>query len=252
MASNRYFLGQGKLYLAKRDVTGNPLGFRYLGNCPNINLSPGTQMRRYALDLSTGGEIPPFIEGGSTPEINIDLENVQKENLAIFLYAGVSTATGGAVTDENITAHVNCFVPFANINVSSITSIRHISGSPTYVSGTDYIPELLTGGITIPQTGSAIAENQVLRASYSYTSYDKMGAFTTAAAFYWLRYNGIDTSSSFKPFVVDFFKVRLMASSNFNLLADNLGTLGFRVTVHKDDLRAGTVDEGKIFRVRRA
>jgi hypothetical protein len=42
-AANWYFSGQGVIMIGRRDpVTGNPIGLRPVGNCPEMRLTMGT------------------------------------------------------------------------------------------------------------------------------------------------------------------------------------------------------------------
>lgn len=246
---DRYYSGQGKLYAAARDGGGNPLGFRFLGNCNGINLNPGMQMLQYATDTSAGGVVSALNSTGPEPELAITLENFSKENLSISLYSGNSVVNAGTATAEVITARLGLLVPLANINVTAVSSVTNSAVSITYTVGTDYTVELSGGGIVFPATGSAISNAQSIKVTYTYGGYEKIGAFTSALPFYSLKFIGVDHNNV--PIVCDFFKTRLMQTGDIALIGENLASMQFKVQLFYDSTQTGGLDEGKVFRIRR-
>src|SRR3954462_9813193 len=114
----RYFSGQGKVYLSTRDVSGNPVGFAFLGNCPEFVLSAGRAGERFA---TAGGETPGnLVKGSGEPVVSMVLVELTRENLARALYGAVTPIAGSSVVNEVVTAKLGFTAALANIGVSAV------------------------------------------------------------------------------------------------------------------------------------
>lgn len=84
-----------------------------------------------------------------------------------------SSVTGAAVVDEAITVTAKeVFLPLSKRYLDNTIPavVKHTSGSPTYVAGTDYTIDYVRGGILI-KTASAITVSASIKVSYTHKSY---------------------------------------------------------------------------------
>lgn len=100
-----YVFGRGKLYIDEFNAAGNPTGERFLGNCPGFNLT--VESEQFEHQSSTSGlsttDLTVTLSVDFSAEITID--DIQAENLALFLGGSVSTIAQAntPVVDESIT-----------------------------------------------------------------------------------------------------------------------------------------------------
>jgi hypothetical protein len=241
----KYFVGQGKVYLSPKDSSGNPTGFVFLGNTPSLEFNVGRAGDRYA----TGGGTPyGLVKGGGNPVVSLILDEITQDNLAKAFYGAVTTVAGATVANETVVAALEKMVPLANINITSWTSLRHSSGTPVYVRDVDYSVNLKAGSLTFPSSGTAITNGQSLRANYVYGSYNKIPAFTTVPAFYWLRFEGVNVADDDSPCILDCYKVKLMPAQGLSLIGETFSSVQFLAPMYYDSTRGGT--DGYFFRIR--
>jgi hypothetical protein len=248
-ATSNYFQGQGRVFIALRDTTPQPLGFTFLGNAPKVTLNLG----RHAVQYATGGVQAPRNKhtAGQPPTIDIDLESITRENIATAIY-GTPTAVGASsVVDEQVTMYIGKWSPLANIGVQSIAILQRIDRAFTYVEGVDYSVNRATGSIlAIP--GARLSDLQTILISYSYGAYDKVGAFTTAPPAVWVRFEGLNSvDASAAPIVVDIFKVRLQPIDGFALLSDTISQFSLRGRIYHDYTQPDTLTDGRMLRIRK-
>lgn len=110
-------------------------------------------------------------EGKDSYTIPAALKQIFEQGPAICVVVNVldPTTNNANITDEAVTLNATTdTVALAHAGVTAVV-VKHTSGSPTYVVGTDYTVDAVTGVITRVRTG-AITAGQSLKVSYSYTS----------------------------------------------------------------------------------
>ncbi len=113
----------------------------------------------------------------SKVEMSIAMHDLSPDNFARALFGAANTVAASTVTDEEVTAYVDAFIPFAKIPSGSIV-VTHTSGTPTYTANTDYV--VRPGGIFIPATGSAITDGQSIKVDYAYAAQNRGVKFHSA------------------------------------------------------------------------
>lgn len=233
-----YFIGRGDVYASTRSVTGTPDGFTFLGNCPELVIYPNRAFNRYATGVGAGGALGSLAQSGDLPSFSLQLDEVLKENLGMFLH-GLHTTVSGSSATVSITPVVGKFIPLPHINLTSIT----ITG---YTVGVHYTPHLPTGGITILPA----CPPGDISVDYAWGTYNKVGMHTTAQPYYWLRLNGINVGDDSRPVVVDMFKVKLGVPDKLALIGDDFASMTFNGTMYYDDLQPDLEDSGRILQIR--
>lgn len=246
----RYFSGQGKVSVSPRDGAGLPTGFSYLGNCSDFSISLGRAGERFATNGSAGDILAQSL-GGNLPVISMILDEFAKENLEKATYGKATAVSGASVSNEVVVAALGKSVPVANIGITTWTSLRDSTLATTYVQGTDYTINKDTGMLDFPASGSAIADAQSLRATYVYGAHEKVGAFTTAQPFWYLRFDGWNTVFSPKQaVVVEAYKVKLLPADGLPIITERFSAMTWVAFVDYDDLRTPSQADGNFFRIR--
>lgn len=161
----------GDVYIDRLTDGGASTGLRKIGNATLLSLQESTEtVQRTSRQRATYGQALDTVQVKQPTQLAITLDEIDRENLAFALLgeAATQTITGASVTDEEVTAKLDRWVPLAHRDVSAVV-VQDETDTTTYVAGTDYELNARLGWIrAIP--GGAIAENAVLHVDYAYAS----------------------------------------------------------------------------------
>ena len=221
-----FFNGQGPLMIAKIGANGLPQGFRHVGNCTELAISPKTTSDDRK-DSMTGQRAlikKMTIEVGTDISFKLD-STMDNENLAMALRATFAVKPAGTVTDEAVRAYKGCILPLANISiVDDVTLVvKSSDGLTTYDKGDDYtvsdhslfiVPGGAIGLLDIADAGVA------LKIDYGYGKQTHFQPLTEAAQEYALRFEGLNTAEDNQAVVVNIFKVGTDVTKQFGMITD--------------------------------
>lgn len=126
-----YYSGQGVVMVARRDsVTGKPLGFRPVGNCPELKISFDVTTLEHK--ESTTGARATDLRLITENKCNLDftLENFLSKNLADAIRGSYTEKAAATVTGEAVKGYPGLVTSLANISVSA-AAIKQASTSLT-------------------------------------------------------------------------------------------------------------------------
>lgn len=219
--ANIYFSGQGIVYVADRDGSGNVTLFKDVGNVPALKLALSTDIIEHK-ESRTGQRLSDLrLTKSRKATVDITLENFTKSNLMMLLYGTASTITGTSVTAETFaTGQVNGnIIALAHPLVSSVV-VHDSAGSPaTLALTTDYTVDANSGMITIVNVGSYV---QPFKVNYSFATQDVIPFFRAATTERFLRFSGLNTANSNAPVVVDLYRVIFDPVGNVDLINDDI------------------------------
>ncbi|MCF7964215.1 MAG: hypothetical protein K9L79_01610 [Methylobacter tundripaludum] len=220
------FLGSGHIYI-DRKVDGVYRGFKYIGNATKFEIKENTEKKeRVSKGRANYGSALNTVFIKKPGEVNISLDDLDKDNLALVFLGDTSnvSVTGGTVTDEVVTAYQGRIIKTAKRKISSVV-LNHSSGTPTYVLGTDYeITDPDLGLIKI--IGSTITDAQSLKLDYSYGSMtsSKVAGGTNSSIIARILFDGVNQADQSKA-VVNVFEAVLSPTSGVDFLADDFAKL---------------------------
>ncbi len=243
---SKYYMGQGKVYAAVRGETGIAGGYRFLGNCARLDISLG---RAGMARADKGAASQPLVRvPGSDPSFTLDMESIEKENLALVLH-GENTDVAADTEDEiQIVARKGMMVPLPHINITAFTSLKSADNTITYPAGS-YTVDLAAGCIEFAAT-STIPDNTVVKAKYTHAGHTFTGVYTNRPEFIALRFQGINTADNNAPVVVDLFKTKFDPVDSLPLINDNFLVLATKGKLYQDDTIFAGAPEGKFLRIR--
>lgn len=223
-----------------------------MGNVPQLKISTDTEETTHT-ESHTGEQLEDFsLFTQKKCSVMFTLEEFNRDNLALALQ-GTKTNIGLAtVTAEAHQANIGRSFVLDRANILSFTSLTGVGGSPTYVEGTDYTVNLASGVVTIPATGSAIANNANVLANYSAGNSYKVSTFTAPRIPYWLFFEGLNTADTKKPVLIDLFKVNLKPQKEWELIQNDnkISSLDLEGKVLYDALQPDNTADGRFMRTR--
>lgn len=238
-----YLMGQGSIYLAKRDINGAALGYRLLGNCSEFTLGLG----KGGLQFVDGVAVVPE---GQMPTFRLALQSLEAENIALIMAGSNTTVNAGSTTTTRVKAYKGCLTPLPHIGLTAFTSLVNDSTSAAYQLGRDYTVNIAAGSLVIP-ANSTIPDGTLVRASYAYGAHVVQGAYTANSDFYSLYFEGINTAANNEPVTLDIFKTKIDPVDDLPLIGDNIATLQVAGKMFYDNQMAVTPVEGRLLRLRR-
>lgn len=230
-----YWRGQGPLMLSRRDSSGNPTGFVFVGDVESIEGQPNIS-RRDVKENVTGQRLTAtsFITEQNTA-ITINLKSCKPEHLAEVAQMALTAKTASTVTDEAVTAALGKFIRLAHIKVSSVV-VTDDTGTTTYVAGTDYVLHADEGFIEILSTGS-ITEGESLLVDYAYAAQKHLKANPGNLELY-ASFPGINTANGDKRGRCNIYKLLLDPAFLGLIQQDQEASMSVNATMLIDTLRA--------------
>lgn len=230
---SKYFRGQGKMFLADRDASGNAVNAVFLGDCSIANIQPNVSRGQH-LESSSGGRAvaASWIESLSYNG-SITLHSIKGDHLA-KAQQGVATAkTGTTVSNEAHTANDDSFIFVAHTKISAIT-VTDVPGTTTYVADTDYIVHADIGAIEVLSAGS-IADASVVHIDYTYATQTHITASPDNVA-RTIIFAGINTADNSKQTRCECYKVKIDPAA-LQMITTGAAAMSMNFVIEQDSLR---------------
>ena len=173
MALKNYVLGRGEVFIAAVDAaTKQPGLFRYVGNSTELNLTAETEDLEHTNSDEGVNEVDDQVQLGVTRSGTLTLDDIQRENLALFFFGSTGVRAQAAAVDQSETHDDGAgeFVErtvFLGVTPSNPVGQRNV-GDPTtgmYMNaedaggaavnlavGTDYVRDDKRGSVTFRDT----------------------------------------------------------------------------------------------------
>lgn len=225
--SARGFLGAGDLYIS-RFVNGAFEDFKGPYECSKFEIKPNIELRELtSRGKNTYGQVIESVALQQPADITVDLPEVNRESLSIALLgtAAALSQTAGSLTDEEVVAKLDAWVPLSKAAWSAAPTVTNQAGDVTYVAGADYIVNADLGWIkALP--GGDIVDGSTISVSVAYgaiTGTEIKGA-TSADVRARFKLDGKNQADGL-PCIVTVYEVVVAADSAFDFLADDFNTV---------------------------
>ena len=198
---------QGRVYLGKRDVDGNPIEVRSPGNVADLKLSLKTEVLEHYESQSGQRSLDHRMIKSKSATINLSIEEFTKENLALALYGTHVATASGTVTNEPLggaTPIVGDRYFLAHPKVSTLV-VKDSAGTPaTLTLATQYTADTDFGAIQFLDTTGLTAP---FKASYAFGDVSEIGIFTQPLPERFLRLEGLNTAQGNARVLVELYRV---------------------------------------------
>jgi len=251
-AANWYFSGQGVIMVGRRDrLTGNPIGLRPLGNCPELRIMVATTVVNHK--GSQDGQ--RATDARLQTEVNVTcstiVENFNAKNLAEATRGADLLLPEGSATAEAVMAFPGLVTSLRYIDVSNVVVKKGATTLIEYTDGTepwDYKLNPAAGSIMmndgiLQEFASYVPESppepegDELLIDYDYGEQYLVSALTRPITDNWLRFEGLNTVEENSPVIVDVFRFSNDPLKELLLLSDTFGQFAIEGSVLKDDTR---------------
>lgn len=128
--STNYYSGQGNILVSKRDTSGKATTWWMLGNAPKADVKFTVERRKHKESRSGQrliDKVQTVTKGGT---LELTLEDIRKDNVALYVMGKRVTQAGSTVTNEVLPALVaGSIVKLAKQNVTALT-IKDSAATP--------------------------------------------------------------------------------------------------------------------------
>ena len=240
-----YYSGQGQVTYSERDgLTGLPTGgFIFLGDCSTLETKITVERKEHMEHQTGKNSVDAIFESAQKCEFNGTFGGFDSKNLNLYIYGTSQELVAATITGESIVVPaLGTRVPLARMPVSAPT----ITGA---TAGEDYIADLGTGMLLIPE-GSSLTPGNTITANYSAAAERLTTAFTQDNKYRYLRFDGLNRASDNKPVIVEVYKGRFDPAEMLALINDDFNEFTLNGTALYDPLYAADAQYGGFLRVR--
>lgn len=198
---------QGRVYLGKRDLNGNPIEVRSPGNVADLKLSLKTEVLEHYESQSGQRSLDHRMIKSKSATINLAIEEFTKENLALALYGTHVATASGTVTDEPIGGAMPVVGDryfLAHPKVSTLVLKDSAATPATLILGTHYTADTDFGALQFLDTTTLTAP---FKASYGFGDVSEIGIFTQPLPERFLRLEGLNTAQGNAKVLVELYRV---------------------------------------------
>lgn len=250
-AANWYFSGQGVIMVGRRDpVTGNPVGLRPVGNCPEMKLGVTTTVVEHKGSQDGQRATDARLQTELKVSCSITVENWNAQNLAEATRGSATKIEAGTSTNEAINAYPGLVSALRYTRIAGLVLKQDADTLVEYTDGVapwDYKLNAEAGSILLNDgvaaaysaytESSPVTDGDGLTATYTYAEQYLVSALTRPLTENWLRFEGLNTLDENSPVVVDVFRFSNDPLKELALLSDTFGQFVIEGSVLKDDTR---------------
>lgn len=243
------FSGQGPVFTADRDGSGNPINFAWAGNSPDTVLGLSADelehKESYTGNRTTDARI--ITELSATMSVTVD--DFKEANMALAGFGSAAAISGGAVTGEAVLSTVPVIGERYALKATGRVSAVTLYGNAVSITNTKYTVD--ASGVIVFSDVSGIAAP--ITADYTNAAARQVGLLKTAAPEKHVRVDGYNTARSvsgdFERVVAEAYKWRPSPFENLGLINDEFGSLVMTGSVLVDTTKAQASAPGQFARI---
>ncbi len=237
-----FYYGQGKLYLARRNMAGQALSWRWVGDVSALSLE--IEFDEKKTKASVGGRLVDsqrFISGVSG-KVTSTWHEYSKENLQVLLSANLSNRNPNLVSSEALPLGIRAGdrISLRNPNIFAVTI-------PTLKEGVDYLVDGLWGVINFIRTPA----QQPVVVDYGHAGHASLPLMDSIGDELSLRYEGINLAEKQSRVIVELYRISMDLLQSLPLIHidSNLGGLETSALVLHDATKLADPSLGQFGRV---
>jgi hypothetical protein len=240
---------QGRVYLGKRDVNGQPIEVRSPGNVADLKLSLKTEVLEHFESQSGQRSLDHRMIKSKSATITLAIEEFTKENLALALYGTHVTTTGGSVTDEPVggtTPMVGDRYFLAHPKVSDLVVKDSAATPATLALGTQYTADTDFGALQFLDTTGLVPP---FKASYAFGDVSEIGIFTQPLPERFLRLEGFNTAQGNARVLVELYRVAFDPLKELALISNEYNKFELEGSLLADSTKPYDTELGQFGRI---
>lgn len=244
------FSGQGPVFWANRDASGNPTYYNWFGNAPEFTLGLATDTLTHKESYTGNRTTDARIITELTATVAITVDDFKESNVELATYGTGSQLTGGAVTNEPVWDSAPIVGERYSLRATGRVSAVTVKSAGVAVSTALYTVD--ASGVLVFTDVTGVTGP--ITADYTEANARQVGVFKTSAPEVNIRLDGLNTAAngsdgSFERSIAEVYKTRLDPAENFNLINDEFGTLVLNGSALTDTTKAAASATGQFMRI---
>lgn len=243
---SNYRILQGKVFLAERDSSGNPLAFRYPGDAPQFDVNVKVEVLEHKESTSGQRQTDARVIIGKDCDITVQFDEITADNLALALYGSKVSVGGSTASAEALpTVAVGDFAKLANTGLTNVV-ITDSTGSPkTLTLDTNYRLNAVHGSIEILDITTGGPFTQPFKAAYTYAARTDIALFKSLPTEKFLRVEGLDAGNAGSYALIEIYRAAFDPPDTVNLIGTKFMSLVLKGKAMADDKRLPTATLGQ-------
>ena len=228
---NYTYSGQGIVLMAERDNSGNPKGFRSIGNVNDLSIS--LEVSNVELKESYTGQrsVLKQLRTETKANVKMTLSSLDRHNLALGLFGKDAIIPAGNINALSKIAYLDSTIPLNHLQISKV--VVKNKGGTAFEENKNYTVNIETGSINLLSTEEqtkrsatkAIVEGEELKIDYDYADQILIDALVSGQPERYLRFEGLNTAEANKPVVVEVFRLAINPLQNLALINDEFANI---------------------------
>jgi hypothetical protein len=246
-----YFSGQGKVYVAQQDVTGNPGVFRYIGNVSALTVGVATDLLEHKESTSGQRLTDLRLQRGKSSTMSCTMQDFDKKNIALAFQGTDSAGTGASVTGEAFPTlvAVGDIIRLAHTKISALVIKDSTPVTPlNATTPVNYTFDPDFGTVTIAALTPPTLV-QPLKADYTYAASPQVNFLTGSNPDRWFRFEGLNTANNNAKTLVEFYRCSLTPAKELALISDDVMSLAMDGSVLYDANKVADAVLGQFGRI---
>lgn len=266
VSTNKYYSGQGCLFVADRDSNGKILTYREVGNISELAVTLDATIAEHKESCSGSRLTDARLVTELKASVSMTLQNFTKENLAL-LFSGQVLDVTSPTAQTDVIVYTNSTGASVTLNGTSVLFTKHLNvntspaivvkqgatagGATTLTLGTHYTYNYTTGQITFTDgSPTTIASGSNVYVTYTPLAWSGAmmlkNAINKPRAFLFRGLNTVDTN---RPVRVELFNVVLDPAKSFDVLTEEFASFQVEGSVLYDSVRDADAELGPFGRV---
>ncbi len=259
--TNDYVLGRGIIRLALIDaVTGLPLGFRDLGNCPQFKISMTTEELKHFSSRSGLKVVDKRVVLSQEINFSFQLDEINQQNFELFFTGDEASVTNPAVAGvgtsmdkQTLTTSVEQGKWYVMRDEDSLVRASFVtdSGIVIYnettmmaVASTEYEFDLEAGLVFIKANAAGVSDGDSLTWYSSAQAgapakLQQMSALAGSQQNYCLEFVQVNPANGDEERLYEFHSVNVSADSDLDLIGDAFSLLSFKGSAQSNSQLGG-------------
>lgn len=242
------FSGQGPVFWANRNASGDPIQFNWFGNAPEFTLGLATDTLTHKESYTGNRTTDARIITELTATVSITVDDFKESNMELATYGVGSQVAGSNVVAEVVYDGTPVVGERYALKTTGRVSAAVLSHSGGAITTTFYTVD--ASGVVVFTDVTGLTGP--ITASYTIAAARQVGVFKTSAPEIHVRLDGLNTATAvgtdFERTIVDVFKTRLDPAENFGLINDEFGTLVLNGSALTDTTKAAASATGQFAR----
>lgn len=215
------FIGASDVYIDVLTDEGVATGLQLKGNCRDFSIKGDSErVEQIGSNRSNFGQVIASVTIPKPASASFTLDQMDPDMFAMAFFGTNSafTQSSASVTDQAVTAIHDKWVELGKLMISTVV-VKHTSGTPTYMMGTDYELNTRLGMIKVLSTG-AILNAASIKVSYAHAAIagTQMTGMTKTNVRLRMVLDGQNYADG-RNFKLDVYRARLAPSGEFGFQA---------------------------------